>query len=174
MNIYIKLISALLIILGGGYIGNLLSQKFSVRAKQLKQFNKVLSQMNFNIVFLQMPLVQAIEWASKVSDGAISKVLSGMADSMQRQNITPLNAFLYFYKEYKNKFCLTKEDEDILHEFMLNLGTGDAEHEKNNVNLACAKLTVAQTEAEGEKIQKGKLWRGLGFLGGIFVVIILF
>ena len=43
----------------------------------------------------------------------------------------------------------------------------------NNIKAACAKLKLAQTAAETERDRRGKLWRGIGLLGGIFAAVML-
>ena len=65
-------------------------------------------------------------------------------------------------------------DLEFSREFAKNLGKGDVDSEINNIKAACAKLTLAKARAEGELARRGKLWRGMGMLGGMLLVILLF
>lgn len=174
MNEFLKVIAAAVLILGGGYIGILASSVFSVREKQLNRLIAIITRMDFNMGFLHMNIADAMSSAAGCEKSAVCKVFRVTAERIRHDGIPPAVALENVFRDYNNEFCLTADDKTILLEFAENLGIGDTESECNNIKAACAKLTVASSEAKGEVEQRGKLWRGLGFLGGIFTAIILF
>lgn len=174
MNGLPKVVASAILVLGGGYVGILASSVFSVREKQLNRLISIITRMDFNMGFLHMNIADAMSNAAGCENGTISNAFRIAAERMRHDGISPGAALENVLRDYDSEFCLTEGDRGILLEFAENLGIGDTESECNNIKAACAKLSIASSEAKGEAEQRGKLWRGLGFLGGIFAAIILF
>ncbi len=174
MNYSVKLLAAVMVIFGGGYAGVLLSSAFSTRVRQLKQLSNGISQIGFNINFLHMNVADSMRCASGLVKGTVNKIFMCAAEDISSNGIKPSVAFDRAMRRYGDDLCLTSADREIIKEFADNLGIGDAESEMNNIKAAAAKLHLAETEAESERDQKGRLWRGVGILGGVFAVILLF
>ena len=170
----LRIISFGIIVLCGGYLGTVLSSAFSVRIRQLNQLIYVINQMWFNMGFLKMTVADAMSEAAKLSKGAIKNIFCDSALIIKESGQKPSAAVERGFIKYKDDLCLSKEDRGIIEEFAHLLGTGDKENEENNVKAVIAKLTVSLEEAENQWKSKGKVWRGLGYLGGLFLAIILF
>ncbi len=173
MNGTLKIFALVAIVVGGGYIGILVSSGFDIRVKQIEQLRLAIEQMGFSIGFLKMPVSEALQGAGRARRGAVGRILLSAADELIKDSSSSSDAFDRAVRENKASLCLKREDMDILIDFAQKLGTGDVENELSNINAAIARLKVAQTEAEGERDKKSGMWRGFGFLGGIFVVILL-
>ncbi len=169
----LRIISFVAIVLCGGYSGTVLSSAFSVRIRQLNQLKSVINQMWFNMGFLKMTVSDAMCEAGKLSKGAIKNIFCDSAMIIKESGQKPSTALERGFLKHKDDLCLSKEDREIIMEFAHLLGTGDKESEENNVKAAIAKLTVSLEEAENQWKSKGKLWRGLGYLGGLLLAIIL-
>lgn len=169
----LKILALASIIVGGGYIGILISSGFDIRVKQIEQLRLAIEQMGFSIGFLKMPVSEALQGAGKARRGAVGRVLLSAAEKILKDS-SSYDAFDRAFRENKSSLCLKREDMDILTDFAQKLGTGDVENELSNISAAVARLKVAQAEAEGERDKKSGMWRGFGFLGGILVVILLF
>lgn len=174
MSYIIRITASVVLILGGGYLGMLAASVFSVRERQLNRLVSVLTRLNFNIAFLHMNIADAMFNASETNRSVVHKLFCTASEYIRRDGIPPASAFERVLRSLKDELCLTRDDTGIILEFAENLGSGDPESETRNIKAACAKLTVAANEAKGESEQRGKLWRGLGFLGGILTAIILF
>lgn len=173
MNSTIKILASAAVIMGGGYIGILFASTLDMRVKQLEQIRLAIEQLGFSIGFLKMPLSDALFGAGKSRDGAVGRILSGAADKIKK-NISPSAAFERAVLENRSSLCVLKEDLEILMEFAKNLGTGDTDSELSNINAACARLKIAQATAEADRGRRGKMWRGIGFLFGMLIVVLLF
>lgn len=172
MNAAIRVAAAGIVVLGGGYIGSLAASVFSVRAAQLEQLCLVLTQISFNIGFLKLPVAQAVLGAAKSRGGTVSRMFLDAADEMK--DVSPSVAFERSLRRNRGSLCLSAEDMEILRSFSENLGAGDTESEIDNIKAACAKLKLAQDIAAAERDRRGRLWRGVGFLGGMFAAVMLF
>lgn len=174
MSSTVRIIAAAVVVMGGGYIGLLFSSRLAVRVSQIEQILRALLQIEFNISFLKMPITRALSAAACGNRGAVGRIFSETAEQIKELNISPSVAFERAVLGNRNSLCILKEDMEIVSEFTKNLGKGDVESEINNIKAACAKLKLAKERAECELAQRGKLWRGMGMLGGIFLVILLF
>ncbi|MBQ3573355.1 MAG: stage III sporulation protein AB [Clostridia bacterium] len=170
----VRIIAAAVVVMGGGYIGLLFSSRLAVRVSQIEQLLCALTQIEFNISFLKMPISKALSAAACGNKGAIGRIFSEVARQIKELNISPSVAFERAVMGNRSSLCILKEDMEIVSEFAKNLGKGDVDSEINNIKAACAKLTLAKARAEGELARRGKLWRGMGMLGGMLLVILLF
>lgn len=170
----LRIIAAIVVVMGGGYIGIVFSSRLAARVLQIEQIICALAQIEFNISFLKMPITRALSTAVSGKKGAVGRIFSEAAKQIEKSNISPSIAFEKAVLENRNSLCILKEDMEIISEFTKNLGKGDVDSEINNIKAACAKLKLAKERAEGELAQRGKLWQGMGMLGGMFLVILLF
>ena len=76
-------------------------------------------------------------------------------------------------QKYNESLNLTDGDIQIITDFFKTLGSGDREKEKNNIRITALRLKMAVEEAKIEAEKNSKMYRGLGFLSGIFLVIVL-
>lgn len=172
MKTILRFSAAVILILGGGYVGCLAASPFSVRVEQIELFRLALTQISFNIGFLKLPITRAIEEAAKARKGAVGRILLNAAEKMR--DAEPFDAFSEAIEQNKTYLCMTDADTEIIREFAENLGKGDTESELNNIKAACAKLKLAYDLADAERVKNVKLRRGIGLLGGILAAILLF
>ena len=170
----IRIIASAAIVMGGGYIGLLFSSRLATRVAQIEQFICALTQIEFNISFLKMPITKALFAASSSNEGTVGRIFAEVAEQIKALNISPSVAFERAVLKNRDCLCVLKEDMEIISEFAKNLGRGDVDSEVNNIRAACAKLKLAKERAVGDLEGRGKLWRGMGMLGGMFLVILLF
>lgn len=171
MNTVLRLGAAMVTVLGGGYGGMIVASKLSIRAAQLEEMHSALTQISFNIGFLRLPAASAVGEAAKTKNGAVGRLFKLAAEDMK--SLSPSVAFERALLKSRRDLCLTEEDTRILTDFASSLGKGDTESELNNISAACAKLKVALVGAEADRDRRGRLWRGVGFLLGIFAAIML-
>ncbi len=71
------------------------------------------------------------------------------------------------------KCGLNRDDEKLLYEFFLKLGTGDVESQVNRCTAYKNMLSDRKSRAESEYNEKGRLYKMLGLFAGLGVSIIL-
>lgn len=172
MNGMLKAVLAAIIVLGGGYIGNLLASRYAVRVVQLQQLSDAMEQLSFNIGFLKMPAATALAETGRSGWGAISGVLIYASERIA-EGKTPSVAWEAAMRHFSSKLCMTDEDSEILRVFVRSMGIGDVESELNNIKAASARLRLALSNAEAERDRMSRLTRGAGYLGGMLAAVIL-
>ncbi len=170
----IRLLSGIIVILGCGYFGILFSQKFKIRVRQLAELQRTMTELEYSIDFMGIPVGDAFEMIAKNSDTALKNVFSYVAERLTRNPGSDMQkVWRRALSKYSELLALKKDDLEIIVEFSKNLGTGNREKEKNNIRATSMRLSIAEDEAKAELEQNSKMYRGLGFLSGIFAVIVL-
>lgn len=169
----IKTVSAISLIVGGGYLGYTGALFYKIRLTQLNQFREGLVQLKFNISFLKMPIASALSGAGECRKGVVCKIIKETSKNISEKNMIPKTAWKEAIENNNVGLCISDEDKIILSEFFDNLGKGDVESECRNIDAAYAKLTSAGEDAKGEAERMYKLFKGLGLLGGMLAAVIL-
>lgn len=170
-----KAILGLVIILGGGYLGMIYASRFDCRVRQLEAFRSALSQLEFDIRFLSLPLTEALDKVAESQNGAVRKIFRETADGLSRKKGARVSAlWVGAIEKYRAQLCLTEQDLQAVNSFSHSLGSGDTESEIGNIRAAQMRLQVAEDAARAQAQKNVRLYRGLGLLAGIFAAILLF
>lgn len=170
-----KALLGLIVILGGGYLGMIYASRFDSRVRQLEAFRGALNQLEFDIRFLSLPLTEAMEKVAESQSGAVGKIFRETAGSLSRCKGTQVSAvWKAAMDKYRSQLCLTEQDLQAVSSFSHSLGSGDTESEIGNIRAAQMRLSVAEDAARAQAQKNGRLYRGLGFLAGIFAAVLLF
>ena len=162
------------ILVGCAYLGIIFSDSFRKRVRQLEEFEMVIKQMEFDIDFLNTPLARTLKRLSGMSDGVVGDVVGYVCDGLSGTSCVDMqNLWKKALERFENRLNLTLEDKKIILDFSKNLGCGDRTREKNNINAALMRLKVAEDDARIAAAKNIRMYRGLGVLVGIFIVIVL-
>ena len=159
---------------GCGYLGIELANRSEKRMKQLREFRRALNLLEFDVDFLCMPICESFDKIAKNCDGVVKSVFSSIRDSA---GSSPCGDMWTYWERafelYRRELYISEDDKKILKDFAKNLGAGDRDKEMNNIRAADARLKIAEEEAYVQSKKDSKMYRGLGFLSGIFLVIVL-
>lgn len=170
-----KALLGLVVILGGGYLGIVYASRFDSRVQQLEAFRRALSQLEFDIRFLSLPLAEAMEKVAISQTGAVEQIFRETAAGLNRhKGAQVIDVWKSAVQKYRCRLCLTEQDWQSVSSFSHSLGCGDVESEIGNIRAAQMRLSVVEEEARALAKKNVRLYRGLGFLAGIFAAILLF
>ena len=170
----IKLIAGIVILFGCGYSGILFSQRFKRRTKQLAELQRVMCELENSIEFLQIPIADALSSVSKNCETELKMTFIYISERLKSDPACDMElVWRRGFEKYRYSLDLKDEDIEIITDFSKNLGAGNREKEKNNIKATSMRLKLAEDEARAEMLQNTKMYRGLGFLFGIFIVVVL-
>ncbi len=170
----LRLSACAVILVGCGYLGASLAAGFKKRTESLSLFSDALRRLEFDIDFLNITLAESFGRISHDFDGAIGEIFGYVAKNMSEKKYADFfGIWNNAVAAYGAELFLNDSDRAILSEFARNAGGGDRANEKNNIRAALMRLRLAEDEARDEEKRNVKLYRGLGFLFGVFAVIIL-
>lgn len=165
----VKIIILLLILLSSGYIGILISKKYINRVKSLKEMKTALNIFNTKIKFTYEPIPQIFKEISHKVESSVGKIFLTASNKME--NLSAGEAWQEALNEGNISF--TKEDIEVLKNLSNMLGKVDIEGQISEIELVDSFLNKQIELAEEEKTKYVKMYKTLGIVAGVAVVIIL-
>lgn len=169
-----KILSGIIIVFGFGYGGFLYSENLKRRIKRLEELCDGLHMLEFNIRYMNSPLQEAFFGAGKSCGGVVGDMFLRCGDMLKNdRGLSPCDAFCMAVDENLKEMHISQDDVEILKSFAKALGEGDIESEINNIKTARLRLFSAGEDSKEETLRKIKMSRSMGFLLGLFIVIVL-
>lgn len=167
---YLFLIS---ILAGSTSIGFLLSRSYSNRVRELKAFSKLVNIVKSKIEFTQKPLAEIFEETYLVEKNLkISKIFYISAKKIESKNIK--DAWNEAISEEKFFWDLKKEDIALIRTFGNMLGKTDVEGQVSEINQFKELLNSQISMAEEENSKSSKMYKSLGTIVGLGIIILLY
>lgn len=169
----IRLALCAVVVLGCGYVGFSYAARIMTRAAQIREAEGVLCRLIFHVGFLSVPFARALCLAAKQPGEVCAMLCTTGTLLMQDPGRSPEDAFGAAIARCGRNFCLQDAEIDALRELMRYAGRGDRENMQSSIRFTRAKLQLIREEAEAQYHRDGRLYRGLGFLSGMLIVILL-
>ncbi|MBQ9298864.1 MAG: stage III sporulation protein AB [Clostridia bacterium] len=165
----IKSILFFFIFLSSTYIGILISNKYKNRVKDLKEFKSFINIINTKIRYTYEPIGEICEDLSKMSDSNIGKLFYKFGFLIKDKSIT--KSWEEAIDEYGENF--SKEDKTIIKTLGRMLGKTDVEGQASELEQFQEFLKMQIEKAEKDKQKNEKLYKSLGMVIGLAIIIIL-
>jgi len=171
---FLKLIGSALIIITSGFLGLFLSKECGRRPRELRELQNLLQMFENEISFLSNTIADAF---NKLSDYSTSSTRNFFKQTslnlIKGKCCSAAEAWEAAVKENFEKTSLNKEDKEVLISFGKILGASDIEGQIKNIRLTCTQLKMQEEKAEENKKKNEGMYRNLGLLGGLALVIII-
>ena len=174
MILSIKFILLLCIFSGSTFIGYYIANKFSYRVKELQKLITSLELFESRINYTYDTIPECFRYIGTYIDGNIGNLFLKTAELIENENDQSTGDC------FKNviddeRFMLNLKDVDIetLKGLSVSLGQVDLDSQKNNIRLIIHTLNNCLNEAEEEKKKNFRLYRNMGVLAGLVLMIIL-
>lgn len=170
-----KIVGSLIVLLSSGFLGYILSSDCKKRPQQLRELQAMLQMFENQISYLSDILAEAFTRIYKSSNSEVGVFFINTVDKLKNnKSINAASAWEAAVRENIKKTALNREDEEILVSFGKILGISDLDGQIKNIRLALGQLRLQEQKAEESRIKNEGMYRSLGILGGIAVVIVLF
>lgn len=150
-------------------IGILFSQKYEKRVIQLKEFKSALIMLKAKIQYTYEPLKEIFDDIAKRTNSNVKKTFEKACDYMDSEEAS----FSWNNAIQNTQLEITKEDKNTLFELGKMLGKTDVNGQTSQIDLTIAFLDIQIEKAEKEMDKNSKLYKTLGAITGIGIVIIL-
>lgn len=165
----IKIIIYSFIFLTSSGIGMLISKRYEERVNELKEFKNALNMFKTKVKFTYEPIPEIFEEISKSLDSKPGKIFK--LASINMKLVTAGEAWnMAVDTELLN---INEEDKSILKNLSKLLGQTDVEGQINQIDLTNNFLDEQIKKAENDRAKSEKLYRTLGMIIGLAIVIIL-
>lgn len=165
----IKGILFILIFLSSTYIGILISSKYKNRVNELKEFKSALNIMDTKIRYTYEPIGDICLEISQINDTNIGKLFKEVSKLLKSNTIT--EAWNIAIDTYGNNF--SKEDKNIIKSLGKMLGKTDVNGQVSQIEQLHEFLYSQIEKAEIDRQKNEKLYKSLGMVIGIGIIIIL-
>ena len=165
----IKIIIYFFIFLTSSGIGIIMSKKYEQRVNELRAFKNALNIFKSKIKFTYEPIPEIFKEISKSMDSKTGKIFENASCNMK-----VLVAGEAWNRAMDNSILdINEEDKNILRDLGKLLGQTDIEGQINQIELTNSFLNEQIKKAEKEKEKNEKMYRTLGMIMGLAIVIIL-
>ena len=166
---FLKYIMIFLVFIICFLIGNILSKRYILRVKELKDFKNALNIIESKIKFTYEPLPEIFLQTSKLLSENISKIFINASSYMKK--VTAEEAWNKGMKE--SNTYLNKEDIESINSFGKMLGKTDKEGQISQIELTKTFIEIQIEKAKKEEEKNAKMYKALGAIVGLAFVIIL-
>lgn len=171
----IKLIGIIMTLVACGGIGLFLAHIHENRPRQLYALESAMQLLETEILYGATPLKEAMELVAQTSDPEIAILFGNTARELSKmEGATAREAWSSAVENFSKATILKKEDLKILQRFGTTLGISDREDQEKHIRLTKSQLKIAATNAETVARKSSAVYRYLGFLGGLFLVLALY
>ncbi len=150
-------------------IGTLISKKYSSRVQELKKMKNALNICKTKMKFTYQPIPEIFEDIANSTDGNVKRIFEEACKQIQETSAG--EAWKQAIQNMESNF--TREDKEILKSFSKLLGKTSIEGQLSEIELTSEFLDTQIRKAELERNKNEKLYKTLGLVGGLGLVIIL-
>ncbi len=171
--IIVKYFILFIIFSGVSIVGNLVSKKYKNRVNELKDFKEFCNILESKIKFTYEPLGEIFEEISDLicEKNNVSLLIKKTASKLKEQDFK--SAWIDEIELQKSNFNLKTEDINVIKGLGNMLGKTDMQGQLSEISLTSEFLDTQIQEAEYECKKNEKMYRSLGTIVGLAIVIIL-
>ncbi|MBE5822332.1 MAG: hypothetical protein E7311_07105 [Clostridiales bacterium] len=153
------------------YLGMVFSKKLDNRVKEYTELQNILIYIKTSIEYLGLDIIQIFEELyGKYKNMNFGILFKNILDEIRMNNISLKEGIEKSVDKYAFMFSANL---DILKELGNNLGKSDTITQINNLCLYEERLKEKIAEATENKKKKEKMYKSLGIICGIMLVIVL-
>ncbi len=153
-------------------MGFLLSDRLNKRLKNLEIVLIFLDRLKTCLVYQNFPTKEIIDFLAEDSFCKSLPFITVCQELLKKQNNFP-SAWKKAVQQTKGQMNLTEADLSPIFSLSDIIGSADVEHQISALLMTEELLKRQREEAEEAKRKKGRLYRSLGALAGVGMVIIL-
>lgn len=170
----LKLFGAILIVLASTSIGYYYAQKLVRRSQEIRQLRACLSLLETEIHYGTRPLAEACEHIANREKGAVSRLFA--ISSQELRGMDGSSTYHCFQKAVEQGWkdtALKEEEKNVFLRLAQILGRSDREDQLQHLKQACVQLEVEEEKAREEQSRYEKMYKTLGILFGVLLIILM-
>jgi stage III sporulation protein AB len=171
----LKIIGSLLVLVASYIAGYSMARECSRRPSQLRDLQNMLEMFANEVRYLSNPLADAFDRISSKSGSPVAMFFKGTTAVLKEETgMNASEAWSRAVNTYSKFTALSKEDLEVLEPFGRMLGKSDVDGQMGSIELALKRLKIQERDAEEKRVKSEGMYKRLGLLLGLAIVIILF
>ena len=169
----LKIVGSLIVFISCSMLGYSHAKTYAKRPQELKVLQTLLQIFENEISFLSNVLTEAFQKVYSCSDSSVKVFFEAAIDNL-KNGLCASDAWTKAVKDNISKTNLNSEDESIIISFGKMLGSSDLEGQIKNIRLTINQLKIQEQKAEELRSKNERMFKNLGVLGGLAIIILLF
>ncbi|HHY70158.1 MAG TPA: stage III sporulation protein AB [Thermoanaerobacterales bacterium] len=172
---WLKLTGGVMVVISCSMMGFIIAGNFKYRPKTLRNLQVALSMLETEINYGHSPLPEALKSISKKCEKDVAELFVITAKNLSSRNgLTANEAWEKSLKDFYINSYITDNDYEILMAFGKYLGSTDKQNQIKNIKLTLDNLRQQEITSIEEKQKNEKLWKYLGVLSGLMILLLLY
>ncbi|HHV26227.1 MAG TPA: stage III sporulation protein AB [Tissierellia bacterium] len=172
--IILKIIGCTLIVLSSSLIGYIYGKSYKERLENLIYLENCIKILETEIMYGANPLPEALKNVYKKGNKKVSFIFDRISQALkEHKSGEVLECFLMVSDTMKKNLNFKKEDVEVFTNLGRTIGSSNRKDQEKSFKLILAQIKALQKEARLEKEKNEKMFKNLGFLSGLAIVIIL-
>ncbi|NLL04529.1 MAG: stage III sporulation protein AB [Clostridiaceae bacterium] len=169
----LKIVGSLIVLVSCSLLGYSHAKTYAKRPEELKVFQTLLQIFENEISFLSNILEEAFLKVCSCTDSSVGIFFEATVKNLE-EGFCACEAWTKAVEENITKTNLNTEDRSIIISFGKMLGSSDLEGQIKNIRLTVSQLKIQEQKAEELKDKNESMFKNLGVLGGLAIIILLF
>lgn len=171
----LKLAGAICIVFAGTMLGFFQALSLAQRPRQIRHLIQALQRLETEITYGFTPLPDALRSIAATLTGPLSAMLGQAADGLaDGRGGTASESWQRAVEGCWNRTAMKSSERDIVRQLGFSLGQSGREDQTKHLRLAISQLQAEEASASDEQKRYGSMWRSLGLLAGVLIVILMY
>ena len=171
----LKLVGAVIIMFSATMVGFQAASMYSHRPKEIRRLIVALQLLESEIFYGSTTLAIALDHVAKRLEGEIGLIFHTAADYLTHYDgLSTADCWEMAIEKTWSKTAMKKQEREILVHLGKVLGRSDKEDQRNHIRLAIMNLQSEEVTARDDQQKYEKMYKSLGFLCGVLVVILMY
>lgn len=166
-----KWVGVLLFIFTTTWIGFEWSRKLNERPKHIRQLKNALRILEAEMMYSQLPLKEAFRTIAKQIPFPTSYFFQQLNEEFN-YTVELSNLWDKQIEMFTSISAIGNNEKEVLKQFGQTLGQHDFKQQQKQIQLAIEHLDRELEEARDQQQRYGKMAKSLGFLTGLFIVLL--
>lgn len=169
----LKLIAGAIVVFATSQVGFSVAKSYRDRPCQLRALQSLLQGLATEIAYGATPLPEAFLRLANSGPSPVSCLFATAAAALQQPGCTAAEAWRQGLEQLASQSALLSSDLAIVDQLSSVLGLSDRHDQERHLLLTVQQLVRAEAKAEEARLSNERMWRYLGVLSGILLVIVL-
>lgn len=170
----ITMIGSCLVLMTTTWLGFQKARIYADRPRQIRELRSALILLKTEIGYGTRPLVHACEQITKRIPSPIAQIFIKCKDNLEHfDGLSTYECFKEAIDKEWHNTVLREAEKGIMLDFSKTLGMSDREDQLQHLTLADTNLKIEEQKAREEQVQYEKMYKTIGVLSGILIIILM-
>jgi len=174
INMFPSVVGAVVILVSCTALGFYFAALEKFRVQDLQEFKKALMILSSEIEHMRTPLPLACTNIAKRTKDMVSDLFGQFADLLSHETVeTAYQLWIQALESQKKRSYLATEDWDAIESFGKTLGYLDKQMQQSAITCTMEYVDEKTTGLQTQSDKNSRMYRSLGVIGGLLLVVVL-